>query len=274
MKKKYLLIPSLVVCLTSCSKTNLLYKENAYNSPIFDENYYTDRADIDSLEIQNTLVLAQDFHSEDGLGGLSKDDIGDYVWNSYEKEKMYGYHNNLDSIEESFNYGILSKLYDGRVRCDGYFQLSRVQLNKTGYATYFPKTLYESTYFAFACRGGTTLEKPMGCGPTFDSKNPAMKFNFIISFYLKINNSIKYDKISFVLKNVNVQVDNGGNTNLVSFYLPFAGFLQGAVAMSMEFECVDERMTTYNLTDDYQDKEKDHLALMLYEVFLPKSTWY
>lgn len=265
MKKKILLLALTSLLLVGCSKTELLYKPNAYNSPIFDENYYLERDNIDSLKIENNIPgICSTPQSHDGLSGLSPLDVGSYKWKDYEKNNMWGYHNNLDGINESFNYGILSKLYDGRVRCDGLYQQSRVQLNKTGYATYFPKTLVNSKFIAFACRGGTTLENPL---------HMELEFNFTLSFYIHITGSSAYNKITFKLNGIPVQTDNGGNTNLVSFYLPDKDFLNGAVAMSFEWECIDPHLNMYNLTDDYTIKEKDHLALMLYEVFIPQSTW-
>lgn len=268
MKKRFVFLPLAAIALASCAKTNLLYEENAYNHVEFDLNYYVEREDIDSKTIENTKdAVAYNLHSEDGLGGLKAYNKNDYKWSSYDKNEMFGYHNNLDLIEKSFNYGILSKLYDGRVRCDGLYQKSRVQLNKTGYATYFPKSLIEAQYIAFACRGGTTLETPM----RLDDKE-GLKFNFTLSFYIHITNSESYNKVVYKLNEVPVQVDNGGGTNLVSFeILPTE--LNGAVAMSLEWECFDERMAAAGLTDDYQNKEKDHLAIMLYEVFIGESIW-
>lgn len=268
MKKKFVVLPIITIALAGCAKTNLLYEENAYNYPQFDKNYYLEREDIDSKKIDETRNgVAYNLHSEDGISALAAYNKEGYKWSSYDKNEMFGYHNNLDSIESSFNYGILSKLYDGRVRCDGLYQKSRVQLNKTGYATYFPKSLVEAQYIAFACRGGTTLSTPIGLG----DKN-GLKFNFTLSFYIHITNSENYNKVVYKLNEVPVQVDNGGGTNLVSFeILPTE--LNGAVAMSLEWECVDSRMSSYNLVDDYTVKEKDHLAIMLYEVFIGKSTW-
>lgn len=278
MKKKNLFLSFLVFTLTSCSKTNLLYKEDAYNSPIFDENYYTEREDIDSLALATTRTAPIVFwDSQDGLGAINQGDHNreKRPWISSEKSEEFGYHNNLSGIEKSFNYGILSKLFDGRVRCEGYYQKSRVQLNKTGFAMYFPKSLVSANYIAFACRGGTTLNVPLGFGPYFNSEssNQALSMNFTLSFYIHISNSSEYEKVVYPLNNVNIQVDNHGSTNLVYFSL-MPNELTGAVAMSLEWNSNDPRLEEYNLTDDYTNKEKDHLALMLYEVFIGESIWY
>lgn len=273
MNKKIILPILTVLALTSCSKTRLLYGENAYNSPIFDENYYLEREDIDSLDIRDTTSgLHGDITSEDGVESLTMAGYNQkgYKWfNPEDKSKEFGYNNNLDNIEQDFNYGILSKLYDGRVRCEGYYQKSRVQLNKTGYATYFPKSLVEAKYIAFACRGGTST-------PTTNltvEETRGLEFNFTLSFYIHIPNSEQYNKVVYQLDKISVQTDAGGNTNLVFFEIAKEQ-LSGAVAMSLEWNCSDERIAVHNITDDYQDKEKDHLALMLYEVFIGESTWF
>lgn len=269
MKKHFLLLFVASSCLASCAKTNLLYDDNAYNSPIFDENYYTNWEGIDNLEIRSTTTFAAPYSSFDGLDGLNKGDVGNYKWSGTEEE-MWGYHNNLDLIEPAFSYGVLSKLYDGRVRCDGYYQKSRVQLNKTGYATYFPKSLLSTKFIAFAARGGTST--PQSLLDSNDKKG--LLIDFKMSFYIHINNDSKYDKVVFEYSNVPLVTDAGGATNLVSFYLAdIKANLANAVAMSLEWECKSD-IAKYNITDDYKDKEKDHLAVMLYEVFLGQSTWH
>ncbi len=45
----------IVALLTSCSKTDELYTNRDYNSPVFDENYYTDYGGLDALNL-NTSV--------------------------------------------------------------------------------------------------------------------------------------------------------------------------------------------------------------------------
>ena len=273
MNKKIILPLLSVLALTSCSKTRLLYGENAYNSPIFDENYYLEREDIDSLEINNVQSgIHGEISSEDGLENLSMSGYNKngYKWfNPEDKTKEFGYNSNLDDIESAFNYGILSKLYDGRVRCEGLYQKSRVQLNKTGYATYFPKSLVEAKYIAFACRGGTSTPTTK---LTYE-ETQGLEFNFTLSFYIHIPNSKKYDKVVYQLNKVFVQTDAGGSTNLVFFEIA-KDQLSGAVAMSFEWNCSDTRIEAHNITDDYLDKEKDHLALMLYEVFIGESSWF
>lgn len=266
-----------IFALTGCAKTKLLYDENAYNFADFDKNYYTEWEGIEELNIASEYAVDRsDFYA---CAYSSKDDpkyvrIGgvdtEYTWNG-EKESQFGYNNNLSDIEKKFSYGVTSKLFDGRVRCESLYQKSRVQLDKSGFAMYFPKQLISTKYLGFACRGGT--DYPTGQEFSHDDLN----VNFEWSFYIHLNTS-EYNKITYKLNNVKIPVDNGGNTTFVNFTPLFEETftdLYGAVAMSFKWKVNDdEKMATRpELTDDYNEKEKHHLALMLYEVFIGDSVW-
>ena len=269
MNKKTPLLLLAVLAITGCAKTKLLYDENAYNYPQFDKNYYLEWEGIKDLSLEDERFGAYtSLESISDTGAVIKDG---YTWGSLEEEKyekQFGYNNNLSKIEKKFSYGITSKLFDGRVRCEGLYQKSRVQLDKSGFAMYFPKQLVSTSYLGFAVRGGTDYNK----GLNLDD----FKFNFNWSFYIHLDDG-KYQKVSYNLPNVAIPTDNGGNTAYVNFkpYMDTTfSEISGAVAMSFEWECVDERFyAKTDLTDDYTDKEKHHLAVMLYEVFIGDSTW-
>lgn len=283
MNKKPFIFLLAALALTSCNKTNLLYGANAYNSPIFDENYYTEWEGIDKLgsQIQSTAPGAYSYLFDSdcenpnpttiSIGGK---EITKYSW-SGDKSKQFGYNNNLAKIEPKFNYGITSKLFDGRVRCESLYQKSRVQLNKSGFAMYFPKLLVSAKYLGFACRGGSDYPQ----GQEFSYQD--LKVNFTWSFYIHLENG-KYHKVVYKINEAKIPVDFGGNTafiNFSSFMDSNFSELQGAAAMSFEWEVNDpEKMATRpELTDDYKTKDKTkkhHLALMLYEVFIGDSVWH
>ena len=269
-KKRFPLLLLAVFALSGCQKTNLLYGENAYNSPIFDENYYLEWDGIRNLQLDNTksgyfTKLTYSSGDKVTIGGVESS----YTWGG-DKEEQFGYSNNLSKIEKKFSYGITSKLFDGRVRCEGLYQKSRVQLDKSGFAMFFPKSLVSTKYLGFACRGGTDYP----AGQEFAHND--LKVNFTWSFYIHLDNG-KYDKVTYTLNNVQIPVDNGGNTAFVNF-VPYFGNnfdeLYGAVAMSLEWNCSDYKDREGDLTDDYTQKEKHHLSLMLYEIFIGDSTWY
>ena len=331
MNKKKMLFLLPVVALTSCAKTKLLYKENAYNSPIFDENYYLEWEGVDKLNIRNNasgVITAtySDYRNTTENVFVNGKDSG-YKWDGTYSEQ-FGYNNNLSKIEKKFNYGVTSKLFDGRVRCEGYYQKSRVQLDKSGFAMFFPKALKDVKYLGFACRGGS--DYPDGQGFSYSD----MKINVEWSFYIHVDSS-SYDKVTYKLRNIEIPVDNGGNTTFVQFpgyYNIMTGLseLYDATAMSFKWEFNDYekiedekhkkcsippteevinadmllpddeaqyflkvdheyvRPTSYDplaeyyklttsvhedMTDDYTQKEKHHLSLMLYEVFIGDSIW-
>ena len=274
MNKRIPLLLLAGITLSSCAKTNLLYDLNAYNYPEFDKNYYTEWEDIKDLPTGNPIVFnnpASLHVSDENTIYIGNEKIEGYQWNGI-KEEQFGYNHNLSKIEKKFSYGITSKLFDGRVRCEGLYQKSRVQLDKTGFAMYFPKSLVSAKYLGFACRGGTNLDEKNGDHFAHDD----LKINVSWSFYIHRDDG-QYDKIVYNLNDVLIPVDNGGNTAFVNF-TPYIdnNFLElsGAVAMSFEWSSNDDRLASKDLTDDYTQKEKNHLALMLYEVFIGDSTWY
>ena len=266
MNKRIPLLLLAGVTLASCAKTNLLYDLNAYNYPEFDKNYYTEWEDIKDLPIDSTITFNNPtslYVSDQNTIIIGGKTIEQYKWNGVHDEQ-FGYNNNLSKIEKKFSYGITSKLFDGRVRCEGLYQKSRVQLDKTGFAMYFPKSLVSAKYLGFACRGGTYF-------PDQRFEKPNLKVDFNWSFYIHQDNG-KYAVKTFVIHNAEIPVDNGGNTAFVYFqpYLLEDYFyeISGAVGMSLTWQCVDESMSLFPVTDDYTDKEKNHLSLMLYEVFI------
>ena len=272
MNKRIPLLLLAGVALASCAKTNLLYDENAYNYVEFDKNYYTEWEDIKNLQTGNPIVFDKTSSvrfSDDNTIIIGGKTIEGYKWNGV-KEEQFGYNHNLSKIEKKFSYGITSKLFDGRVRCEGLYQKSRVQLDKTGFAMYFPKSLVSAKYLGFACRGGTDFPQ----GQEFSHND--LLVNFVWSFYIHRDDG-QYTKIQYKMDNVQIPVDNGGNTTFVNF-TPYMSDnfdeLSGAVAMSFEWNCEDPRLAPKDLTDDYTQKEKHHLALMLYEMFIGDSTWY
>lgn len=278
MRYKSLALLVLLPFIAACSKTNELYAEHAYNSSDFMDNYYSETSGVRELSINtektHDLVAGKDFYSDSSLAHIHDEDKDEnQPWDAYypdEYETEYGRHNNLSKINEAFAYGYISKLYDGRVRCESLYQKSRVQIDKHGYATFFPKQLTSYKYFAFSLRGGTDFENPL---------RKDVYINVHVNFFKPIINSNKYDLVTFNFNNVVIPCDKGGNTNLVSLYLTETilgetiykySSLEGTTAMSFSFELVTEIDT---LSDDKDAETDHHFAVMLYEVLLPKSTW-
>ena len=284
MKKQTVILLSLIPFLAGCSKTAELYSNYAYNSVDFMENYYKEQDGVRDLAVKKTTAYnlsdGKGFNSSNSLKYVkAEDNPENYPWvNLEDYSKEFGRNNNLSTIDESFAYGYLSKLYDGRVRCEGKYQLSRVQLDKKGYATFFPKKLEDYKYFAFSLRGATDyyvddLPSPLRSNCVIDVH---------INFYKHITNSDEYDVVTLNLENVQIPCDAGGDTNLVTVYLAedvnvngvdkriYNILLQDTVAMSLDFEL---KTTVAGLSDDSTVESDYHFAVMLYEVLFPKSAW-
>ena len=290
MNKKKLLLLLPVIALASCAKTERLYTLNQYNSPVFDENYYTEWEGVDKLNavesVTYELTPYSSMANEIVIGGVVNKD---YTWGG-DETKQFGYNNNLSKIEKKFNYGVTSKLFDGRVRCEGYFQKSRVQLDKTGFAMFFPKALKATKYLGFACRGGTNYPEGQefaysdNAGSNSTIRNPGLKINVEWSFYIH-KSSNEYKKTTYKLNNVSIPVDAGGSTTFVNFLPYFDEYeLYDSTAMSFTWSAPDiaNKIAEENasgihthddLVDDYSQKEKHHMALMMYEVFIGDSIW-
>jgi len=288
MKKKYLTLLMFIPFLAGCTKTEELYADYAYKSSNFMENYYTEHNGVDQLKVASTnsfnLHENYGYNSSNSLKYVRQEDNPEgYPWSesveNYSNE--FGRHNNLTSIDSSFAYGYLSKLYDGRVRCEGKYELSRVQLDRGGYATFFPKKLNNYRLFAFSLRGATdyykdNLPTPFGNGT---GKVPC-KIDINIKFYKHILNSDQYDVVDLKLSDVEIPADAGGSTNLVTVYLAednddgtrtlLYSPITETVAMSFDFTLKND---IPGLSDDSKAESDHHFAVMLYEVLFPRSTW-
>ena len=261
MKKRYLILPVLAMVLVGCRKTDESFEAGRYNSSEFDQNYYVEWNDVDKVEIGKVSAILASSYESIGIANNGKE---------------YGFDvKNLIKEEDKFSYGYLSKLYDGRLRCDGLTTRSRVQLNKTGYGTFFPKEYRGSESFAFALRGGTTIHYP-----SEEARIRSVKIDATFKFYIRQEGTNIYDRVDLVFNNLQISSDNNGGTTYVE--MPFdesiVQQLYGADAMSFEFSLTDlTQYAGYEITDDFTsdpNKEKEHFSIMLYEVLLPGSVWY
>ena len=227
--KKRLLIPLFALLLSGC-KTNDLYKRNLYNSPNFDENYYTiydNFGDENNFDKQGDVVIVP----------TKVDNLG---------------HANLGADYKAFKNGILSKLYDGRTECGGLYQLSRVQVDKSGFGTKLPNVLNGVEKFEFAARGGSTCPSPLF---------QILHYNIEIKL-VDLGSETIY---SYKINNLSLPTDMGGETYIYSFDL---GNQINVSYYSFKFNCVD---LPENVSDDYTVEESQHLSIMLYEVLMYKS---
>ena len=294
----------MVASLAGCNRiVDELYGPNAFNTGSFMGNYYYGYHDgVDKIEVSEENVhtyTVTPFVLEDNyvetIPNLREEDQLDSDGNTLSftadypnlhQETGYGPYYSLIKYDSAFSYGHISKLYDGRLRCDGFQARSRVQLDKTGYSTYFPKALNTYKYFAFALRGGTDDDSLTFKQEIDDPDNPGKKktitvypeLDIHISFYKHDTNTGVYSKYVFNINDMVTQSNNHGNTSFVHFYFDtvlgegWETMLKDTIAMSFTFEL---KHSIYDdLTDDKNDESKVHFAVMLYEIMFPGSTWY
>lgn len=299
MRKRSLLALMLIsLTLVSCKRTSELYKEFAYDTGRFDGNYYTEYNNVDKLEIASqtdidfSIVADKTSNPDPGkfLSALSVEDqmnSKDELLSWYSDDTKDGYDKDfgptkcVSRIDDSFSYGILSKLYDGRVHCDGYYAQSRVQLNKTGFGTFFPKEMKSAKWFGVSVRSSTNTDGYKAC-------KAVVNFNF--TFYRHITNSNAVDAYKVAVNNVTIDLNNSiPHGSLLAFYymemfasvgLDYNELTNGMIAMSMDYELVTvhgtapgEKEKYGELTDDMTDETHPHFAIFLYEMFFGDSTW-
>lgn len=293
MRKKiaFALLSTLAFVLTSCmNDVAELYEGHAYDTGVFAENYYSTWNDAlknsvapvaktyevtsaNSFQVEEDADFVQ-LRGPDGLpDGFRNGQSGDYY--SYFADAPhedagvgYGPSNNLISIDSSFARGFLSRLYDGRVHCDGItYAQTRVQIDGSGYGALFPKELMSYRYFALSLRGA---DETANLGTSFN-------IDINLTFYVYNFDSSLYVPYLFQMKNFPIMTNSGGRTTIIGFY--FAGvmgadvnLIRRASGMSITFSFAEE-YDGYTLDREDAAEGKEHFALMLYEVLLPKSTW-
>ena len=261
-KKKLLsLLP--LLALTSCGGFSLEYivKGNQYLSPVFAENYY----DHWDKELKNaSLKATNEVKEEDRI--LSFNDIGkidDNYATGLEGYTVddYGPEHALNKYDDSFNYGVQSKLFDGEVRCLGRYQRVRVQIRNTGFSVRFSKESDELTYFAVQFKAAVDYTKPEYQSIGQNGHHNSSLTSLTVSIYVKEGLEIK--RVDYVTSNI--QIDNyRTNAEYYYFYAFKLENLSRMVGFSMEYEYSDPEAEAANL--DY--------SLFLYEVFLPYTSWH
>ena len=276
LKKYFTLLP--LVFVTSCGfSLNYLVEGNKYNSPVFSENFYRHWDDElknakqgKDVTLVNTEEKQQYFTAFKDLIRLDPN----VLMNNYSSADDYGEDYKMNSVNEMFNYGYQSKLFDGQVQCLGYYQLARVQTDSEGFSIRFDKEGNNLDYFAFQFKA--TTDNTVSCYKV-DSDELAqgdreMFHNSVVNLHVSLytkNDSNVIEKNTF---NMEVEFDSN-RTNNGSYYV-FLSFslkeyeLSRLVGLSFTFD-YDDELINWNKT---KGVDIDY-SLMLYEVFLPYTTW-
>ncbi len=183
---------------------------------------------------------------------------------------LYGQTKKLNLLNSAFSRGYLSKLYNGQIQCDAWSSYSLVELDRSGYGTFFPVELHSASYFAFSCRGGS--DTPGASGGRLS------RFDINVTFY-KLENE-GYTGTTFALDNVPLETNiSAEHTSLVGFYFDEVGYdPSGVVGMSVTYSLKEDKSLIDGVyvcpTDDFDDPDATyHTGLIMLEVLFPDSEW-
>lgn len=277
-KKNRLLILLALPALSSCGGFSLDYivEGDKYISYDFKENYYEHWDD----ELKNANHAGSFDKNAEKI--LSYNDIGQIdknllIDNPYDDVRSYAAAFNLMNVDQSFYYGVQSKLFDGEAYCDGYYQRHRVQSNEQGFSVRFSKESDELTYFAMQFKA--TTNNQIECykvGSDEKARNDHDMFHnseikLTITLYVKEESKISgYDFYSDIAFD-NYTTNDGGVYKFYAFDLTNLGFtLSRLIGFSVTFEILNDDLIEWNETKGI---DIDY-ALFLYEVFFPYTYWH
>lgn len=287
-------VPFLV--LTSCGYgLKEVYDGLPYNSTVFEENYYSvwDKTlNPDEKKYQVTETKAERELTDSDFVFTSVEDLNfkecEQSWNDYiyeedveiydedETRTMYGPDVKLSGIDNSFKYGITSKLFDGQLFCNGDYQHARMQIEpsntkREGFGIRFSKEMAAGApYFMLNFKCSVVTENNYSL--SFGYSDVTLK----IGFYIKNGNGLTYIPTSY---RINEAPTNSGDmpSNRNNSYVCF-GFklsektgdgllnLDRLVGISFEYEL-------NSCTVSLPAGEEPLYAIMLYEMSFPHSSW-
>ena len=293
LSKLLILVP--IFSLTACGYSlREIYDGNAYNSGVFAENYYRDW-DEAIKEGSNKVTVKEDIRLEKEKHHVFtsyKDSNFQYCEKNYDSyvyddqilleegdTPAYGDQKKLSSIDDSFKYGYVSKLFDGNMFCNGRYQLARVQIDEGGFGKLLNKELSQFDFFAMNFKASLDY--------TYRSFfKTESKIDLHIGFYLKSgDDSYTLKTVSYVIDNVPTNSTDGHDENHYTFF----GFKLDKEYIDIERCCgISVTYDLLDVTGRYRDEGSstvvmdfnelksagvDH-ALMIYEILLPNSTWH
>ena len=256
-KKVLLLFP--VFVLTGCGYgLREVYPGDVYNSVDYNKNFYKEwNKDLDYHNVE----MEYESHA------LDKD--ADKVFlsanDAYFPHQTFA----LSKSEPTFKYGYLSKLFDGQMFCHGRYELARVQIGESGFAAKTSKELKDYSYFALNFKASLDYRRD-GVSTGIPAHNSSIIIK--LNFYCKVN-SKTYRRVEFTYP---IETVNTNYSELPSIYT-FFGFsldkydINRCTGYSIEYELVEDEYIKVHGAE--YTPSLTH-CLLLYEMFLPGSTWH
>lgn len=281
-KIKYIALLPVLASISCGYSASYLVPGNQYNSPVFQENYYRHWDN----ELKNAKkVAAKDVSLTKitNFNNLDKIDPNFSLPGAPVDAEEYGVKYKMNEVDDSFNYGYQSKLFDGQMVCgaqDGHlqyaYQLGRVQIDSNGFSARFSKESSDLHYFAMQFKAstdntidcypvGSDILLPAGSNDTALFHNSTIEMT--VTLYVKTNKGIEGHPYVSTIDFDNKHTNNGHFYTFYAFDLEDEG-LSRLVGVSV----------TYTVNDDLVNWNKEKgididYALFLYEMFFPYTYW-
>ena len=287
--KLLIIAPSILI--TACGYgLKEVYNGVPYNSTNFFENYYNvwDKSINPYQEGNKITETRENKVLGEGEYFTSLDDVvfknldehwGEYKY-TYDKElpdegKAFGPTVALKNYDDSFKYGVKSKMFDGQMFCNGDYANARTQVQSKndgedkGFGVLFSKECNDASYFMmnFKCSLVTESDQNLPSGYS--------NLNITVNFILKNNSGYTFVPVTCEVDKVPT---NSGDQHFTppfkereSMYKCF-GFdvkslsLSRLIGFTVQYEKLSDTISPTLL-------EKTYHAIMLYEVSFPYTTW-
>ena len=274
--------------VVSCgTSVDYLVPGNKYNSPIFTENYYRhwDNELKNASKVETKDVTESSITKFSDLDQIDPNVATGIV--SFATANEYGAAYKMNSVDDSFNYGYQSKLFDGQMVCGAQnyhpeyaYQLGRIQTDSNGFSVRFAKESDDLHYFAMQFKASTNNQ--FDCYPVNSNTislatdgdhdsllTHASTIELTVSIYVKTNKGIVAHPYVSTIEFPEHSTNNGGYYVFYAFSLEDED-LSRAVGVSFTFTYEDE------LIEWNKQKGIDNIdyALFLYEMFLPYTYWH
>ena len=268
------------------------YKGIPYHSSNFVENYFKEwNKLINPYSSENKIIEKRDVHSlnDDDLPFRSLDDVNfrdcDKNWNSYaynydiyeptddSGRKAYGPAIKLSGYDESFKYGVTSKMFDGQMFCNGDYENARTQIEpineteESGMGVLFSKECNDASYFMMNFKCAIVPLSNQNIQGESD-------LQITVSFILKNNSGYTYVPVTTKVESVPTNSGDGLSERTNKYVC--LGFslknlnISRLIGFTIQYEKLADTLSAkYGV-----EGEKIYHALMLYEVSFPYTTWH
>ena len=284
-----------------------VYSGIPYNSTNYFENYYNvwNKA-INPYQEGNSISVKKDNYvlsDADSVFTSTKDSNFkdcDPAWKkyayTYDKDakpsdsdlKPYGPTVCMTKLDDSFKYGVTSKMFDGQMFCNGDYQMSRTQVEPTnqgadkGFGVLFSKEGSNATYFMMNFKCSVVYKENQNLSTYYSD------LTLHVSIILKNDIGYTYIPVSYDIEKVPT---NSGDDH---FMEPYAGRYDMYKCFGFSLKNIESsRLVGFSLQYEYHDIFNQHRnsdgtysyttaeftediyhSIMLYEVSFPYTTWH